>query len=85
MRMCSGSRSAMKSSMAAMVVDLPEPVTPARMTRPSGKTHNFSIVSGRPSSLNLGMVLLTRRAISDSLLRCLNRLTRKRVSSLPIT
>ena len=32
-----------------MVVDLPEPVTPARMTMPWSKLHSFSIDGGRPS------------------------------------
>ncbi len=68
-----------------MVVLLPLPVTPARMTSPSGKLHSFSIDGGRPSVAKFGMVVLTRRETSDSRLRCLKRLTRKRHSSWPTT
>ena len=48
-----------------MVVLLPLPVTPARMTRPSENLHSFSMTGGRPSLAKLGMLLLTRRDTSD--------------------
>ena len=48
--MCSLRSRLTLSSMAASVVDLPEPVGPVTRIRPRGFSHSFSTTAGRPSS-----------------------------------
>ena len=43
------------STMAARVVDLPDPVGPVTSTRPLGRIASSSTTGGRPSSSAVGM------------------------------
>ena len=60
--MCIRSRSLMYWSIEAIVVLLPDPVTPARMTIPCSYWVISAMTGGRPSPSKLGIELLTRRA-----------------------
>ena len=77
------SRSLTYWSIEAIVVDLPDPVTPARMTIPWSYEEISPMIGGRPSPSKLGIDVLTRRATRLSRPRWRNRLTRNRVSSAP--
>ncbi len=56
-RMCSWRVSLIRSSIAASVVDLPEPVGPVTSTKPRGFLVNSSSTVGRPRSRRFGIVL----------------------------
>jgi hypothetical protein len=81
--MCIRSRSLMYWSIEAIVVLLPDPVTPARMMIPCSYCVNSAMTGGRPRPSKLGIELLTRRATRLRRPRARNRLTRKRVSRSP--
>ena len=49
--MCSSRSLLILSSMAASVVDLPEPVGPVTSTRPRGLSHKVRTMAGRPESV----------------------------------
>ena len=69
-----------------MVVLLPRAGDAGEDDQPFGEVAQLlDAIGGRPSFSKLGMLLLTRRATSDSRPRCWNRLTRKRHSSWPMT
>ena len=51
--MCSWRSRLTLSSIAARVVDLPEPVGPVTSTSPRGFSHSFSTTTGSPSSRKL--------------------------------
>ncbi|OPZ71417.1 MAG: hypothetical protein BWY80_01331 [Firmicutes bacterium ADurb.Bin456] len=59
-----------RSIIAARVVDLPLPVGPVTRTRPSGFWARWVRISGRPSSLKVGMRVLSRRMTRAVLFRC---------------
>jgi len=80
--MCMRSRSLMYWSIEAIVVDLPEPVTPARRTIPWSYCVISAMMGGSPSPSKFGIEVFTRRATRLSLPRWRNRLTRNRVSML---
>ena len=77
-RMCSWRVSLIRSSIAASVVDLPEPVGPVTSTKPRGFLVNSSITGGRPSEPRLGMSCGIRRKAADSDARWKYEFTRKR-------
>jgi len=68
------------SSIAASVVDLPEPVGPVTSTRPRGFIENsakiFGAASSSSDSTRDGIVRMT----ADEPRSCMNALTRKRAS-----
>jgi hypothetical protein len=76
--MCSWRVSLIRSSIAASVVDLPEPVGPVTSTKPRGFFVNSSSVGGSPSELSFGMSCGIRRNAADSAARCMYAFTRKR-------
>ncbi len=71
----------MKSSMAAMVVDLPEPVVPVMKMIPLLLEAMVLRTSGSPASFTVGALLFTQRIVMPRLPRCKCRFTRKRPAS----
>ena len=70
-RMCSWRVSLIRSSMAASVVDLPEPVGPVTSTKPRGFFVKSSSPGGRPSVESFGMSCGISRKAADSAARCM--------------
>ena len=68
----------MWSIMAARVVVLPEPVVPVTSTRPRGSREIRLMMSGRCSSSNEGILVVTCRMAMLMLPRWRKTLTRKR-------
>ena len=67
-RMCSCRVSLIRSSIAASVVDLPEPVGPVTSTKPRGFLVNSSSVGGSPRLASFGMSwgISRKAALSDA-------------------
>src|SRR5258708_1790968 len=76
--MCSGRLELIRSSMAASVVDLPEPVTPVTSTMPRASSQMCSMTLGRYSSSRARILVGITRRTSPTLPRCWNTFTRKR-------
>ncbi len=74
-RICTLFSLLIRSIMAARVVDLPLPVGPVTRTRPSGFLARWARISGRPSSLKVGMRVLSRRMTRAVLFLCLKAFT----------
>ena len=55
----------MVSTMAAMVVDLPDPVGPVTRIRPLGLCRTPAITSGIPNSVGVGIRIGMRRSDSE--------------------
>src|SRR5450830_146577 len=68
-------------TMAAMVVDLPEPVAPTMMTRPRLLMMTSARMGGRSRSSSLGMVVVMVRSTMPTQLIWTNAETRKRPRS----
>ena len=80
--MCTGFSRLTLSSMAASVVDLPEPVGPVTSTRPRGFSHRVSTIGGSPSSLKPRISYGMRRKAAATAPRWMKTLARKRASPL---
>ena len=76
--MCSARVELMRSTIAARVVDLPDPVTPVTSTRPRGISQICSTILGRYSSSRARILVGITRSTSPTLPRCWNTFTRKR-------
>ena len=70
----------MMSTIAASVVDLPEPVGPVTSTNPRGLRVNSSSTGGSPSSSRLGISCGMRRKAALIEPRWKKQLTRKRAT-----
>jgi hypothetical protein len=68
--MCSARVELMRSTMAASVVDLPEPVTPVTSTRPRGMSQICSTTFGKNSSSSARIFVGITRSTSPTLPRC---------------
>jgi hypothetical protein len=75
-------RSLMCSTMAARVVDLPEPVGPLAMKRPLGRSQNSFSTSGSPNDSMEGRSNGTIRMAAATEPRWRYRFTRNRESPL---
>ena len=68
--MCSARVELMRSTMAASVVDLPEPVTPVTSTSPRGMSQICSTTFGRNSSSSARIFVGMTRSTNPTLPRC---------------
>src|ERR1035438_5504281 len=78
--MCSARDEFTRSTIAASVVDLPEPVTPVTSTSPRGMSQICSTTLGRNSSSSARILVGMTRSTSPTLPRCWKMFTRKRPS-----
>ena len=78
--MCSARVLLISSTIAASVVDLPEPVGPVTRTRPRGFSASVWSTGGRPSSSSVWISPGTRRKAAPTEPRWKKTLTRKRAT-----
>ena len=76
--MCSARDEFTRSTIAASVVDLPEPVTPVTSTSPRGMSQICSTTLGRNNSSSARILVGMTRSTNPTLPRCWKIFTRKR-------
>ena len=76
--MCDGVSRLMMSTIAASVVDLPEPVGPVTSTSPRGRSASWRATGGMPSSARVRTACGTSRSAAATPPTCRNTLTRNR-------